>query len=361
MKSGGGLSDHRAGHDGAVAGHQPAALVDPRGSEPRERVEAEDVGLIARPEGAELGEAVVLGRVERGQDEGVYFAHPGLDGQLDAVVEVPRLEQGVRLTIVAAEGDVVGAVGQHGGDEVTEILTGRSLADEDPHTLAPLLLGLCELGALVVGLHARCEVRIEQGARESGGVTVDPAAAGGSDAGQHLGITGDHAGEVHDLGHPDGRVLVEQGGDIGGEQLGARALEGRGGYAATGAHPKGERELAGRRDERGHTGDPEHVGHLVRVGGHGRRPQGQDSADELVDPQLRRLQVHVGVDEAGRHRGAVEVDHFDGVPGAPTGHHAIGNGQVGRHPLPGRGRQDPPAAEKQIGRLIAPGDRQDVR
>ena len=138
-------------------------------------------------------------------------------------------------------------------------------------------------------------------------------------------------------------------------------LEGRRRDAATGAHPEGERELAGRRDERGDAGDPEHVGHLVRVGGHSRRPQWQHSADELVDPQLGRLEVHVGVDEAGRHRGAVEVDHVDGVPGAPTGHHAIGNGQVGRHPLPRRGRQDTPAAEKQIRRLIAPGDRQDMR
>ena len=82
--------DHRARHDGTVAGHQPAALVDPRGAEARERVEAEDVGLVARPERAELGEAVVLGRIERGQDQGVDLAHPGLDGQLDAVVEMSR-------------------------------------------------------------------------------------------------------------------------------------------------------------------------------------------------------------------------------------------------------------------------------
>ena len=361
MKSGGGVLGDRAGNHGTVAGHQPAALVHPRGPEARERVEAEDVGLIARPQRPELGEAVVLGRVQRGQDEGVDLTDTGLDGELDAVVEVPHLEQCVGLAVIATESDVVGAVRQHGGDEVTKVLTGRSLADEDPHALTAFLLGLYELGAFVVGLDAGRKIRIEMGAREPGRVTVDPATAGGGDTGQHFGVTGDDAGKVHDLGHPDRRVLVEQHGDVGGEQLGTGALEGRRRYTTAGADPERERELAGRCDERSDAGDTEHVGHLVRVGGHGGRPQWQHGADELVDPQFCRLQVHVGIDEAGGHRRPVEVDLFDGLSGAPARHHAVTDGQVGGHPLPRRRRQDPPPAQKEIGRLIAAGDRQNVR
>ena len=43
----------------------------------------------------------------------------------------------------------------------------------------------------------------------------------------------------------------------------------------------------------------EHVRDLVRVGHDGRRPEREDQPRELVDEELRRLEVHVGVDEAG--------------------------------------------------------------
>ena len=55
--------DHRAGHGGTVLSHQSAALEHPGGAEAGEGVEAQDVGLVARPESTELGEAVVLGRI----------------------------------------------------------------------------------------------------------------------------------------------------------------------------------------------------------------------------------------------------------------------------------------------------------
>ena len=46
--------------------------------------------------------------------------------------------------------------------------------------------------------------------------------------------------------------------------------------------------------------DSEDVGDLVRVGRHRRRAVRQHRADELVDPELGRLEVHVGVDEGRR-------------------------------------------------------------
>ena len=184
--------------------------------------------------------------LQRGHDQRVDLADPGLDGQLHAVVEMARRRAGVGLAVVAAQGDVVGAVGQHGGDEVAQVLAGRSLADEDPHPLAPLLLGLVQLGALVVRFHAGGQVGVEGAAQDARRVTVDPTtASGGGDAGQHLGVAGDDAGEVHDLGHADGGVLVEQGGHVRCEQLGARALERGGRHAAAGTHAEGERAVGG--------------------------------------------------------------------------------------------------------------------
>ncbi len=73
-------------------------------------------------------------------------------------------------------------------------------------------------------------------------------------------------------------------------------------------------------------------------------PCGQDGAGELVDPELRRFQVHVRVDEAGRERGAGHVDDLAGLSRPPAGDDAVDDGQVLTQPLPGAGREDLPAA-----------------
>ena len=255
---------------------------------------------------------------------------------------------------------MVGPVGQHGRDEGAQVLAGRALADEDPHPLAALLLGLGQFGALVIRLHPGGQIGVEGGPETPGAWPSTRRLPGGGDAGQHLGVAGDDPGEVHDLGHPDGVVLLHEGGHVGGEQLGPRALERGGRHAAAGAHAEGEGQPAGRLDQGGHAGDAEHVGHLVGIGRHGRRPQRQHGAHELVDPELGRLEVHVGVHQPGGHGRAVEVDHLGRLPRAPSGHHAVGHGQVGDHPLPGRGRQDPAAAQEQVGRLVAAGHGQDT-
>ncbi len=119
--------------------------------------------------------------------------------------------------------------------------------------------------------------------------------------------------------------------------------------------------MVGRGDERGHAGDAEDVGDLVRIGGDRRRAQREHGAHEFVDPQLGRLEMHVGVDQAGRDGRTVEGDLLHGVPRAPARHDAIGDRQVGRHPLPARRREHPSAAQEQIGRCVAAGDGQDMR
>lgn len=68
----------------------------------------------------------------------------------------------------------------------------------------------------------------------------------------------------------------------------------------------------------------------------------------------------MGVHQSGGHGGAVQIDDFRGLSSAPSGHHAIGNGQVGGDPFPGGRRQHPAPTQQEIGRLIAAGNRQDV-
>ena len=128
----------------AVHRHQAAGLPDACRLEARHVVEAQHVGLVAGCEPAQVVEVVVVGRIARREHEGVLDAHPGGDGQAHAVVDVPGVKQRVRLPVVGAERDPVGAVAEHGRDQGGEVARGRALPDEDPHALAALLLGLLE-------------------------------------------------------------------------------------------------------------------------------------------------------------------------------------------------------------------------
>ena len=65
----------------------------------------------------------------------------------------------------------------------------------------------------------------------------------------------------------------------------------------------------------------------MRVGGDGGRSQRQDGPDELVDPQLGRLQMHVGVDESRRQGGTIDVDDLMRVALTPSGDDAVGDRQ----------------------------------
>ena len=304
---------------------------------------------------------VVVGRVARGEHERVLDPYPLGDRHPHAVVDVAGGHERVRLPVVGAQRHPVGPVPEHGRDEVAKVPRGRALADEEPHPLAALLLGLVELGALVVRLDARRQVGVELAAAHPGRVAVHAAVARRGDLGEDLGVAADDAGEVHDLGDADGAVGVEQLGELAVADLGARALEGGGGHAARRADPEGEREPASGLGERDDAGNPEHVRDLVRVGRDRRRAVREHAADELVHPELRRLEVHVGVDEAGREGGTGDVDRLECLPRTPPGDDAVDDGEVGRDPLARARHEHAATGEQQVGRGVAPGDGEDAR
>jgi hypothetical protein len=59
-----------------------------------------------------------------------------------------------------------------------------------------------------------------------------------------------------------------------------------------------------------HAVRPQHVCDLVWVGDDGGGPERQDEPRELVHQQLRRLEVHVGVDEAGHDPAARRIERL---------------------------------------------------
>ena len=102
----------------------------------------------------------------------------------------------------------------------------------------------------------------------------------------------------------------------------------------------------------------EHVRDLVRVGDDGGRPERQHEPRELGRQQLRRLEVHVRVDEARDDVGAVGVERLGALVGAEAGDDAVADRDVDVEPLAREDAEDAAAAHDEVGRLVAPRHRE---
>ena len=105
-----------------------------------------------------------------------------------------------------------------------------------------------------------------------------------------------------------------------------------------------------------HAVGAEHVRELVRVEDDRRRAEREHEPRELVRKQLRRLEVHVRVDEAGNDVASLCVDDLTALVLAEPRDPAVGDGHVDVEPFACEDRQHPPSAYDDICRLIAPGD-----
>ena len=227
-------------------GDEPSPLPHALGAERHEVRHRDDVGEVPGRHGAVLVEPVVPGRVERGHDDGVRRRTAERHGLADHVVDVSVLLEVVRLTVVRAEQAVRDPVLEHQGEEGLEVPRRRALADHDPHPQAALLERLLVRRAFVVAADPGREVRVQRGAREAGGVTVDVAVAGRGDLGDRVLVPGDDRGVVHHLGQADRpRLRPQQLGDVLGCEGRPRGLERRGRHARGDHHVRVERDLVG--------------------------------------------------------------------------------------------------------------------
>ena len=86
--------------------------------------------------------------------------------------------------------------------------------------------------------------------------------------------------------------------EIAGRELAPRRLEARRGDARGGHEVDVERQPGRRVEQPVHAVGAEHVRDLVRIGDDRRRPEREHEPRELVEEELRRLDVQVRVDEA---------------------------------------------------------------
>ena len=100
----------------------------------------------------------------------------------------------------------------------------------------------------------------------------------------------------------------------------------------------------------------QHVGDLVRVGDDGGGALRQHCARELVDHQLRRLDVHMGIDEARHEVGARDIQGFTAVIPAEADDVAVLDRDVHVEPFLREHREDVAAGQHEVGRFVTPRD-----
>ena len=208
----------------------------------------------------------------------------------------------------------------------------------------------------MVGADAGRHIGVERGSAHAGRMPVDVIREAGAQL-RHLGlVAGDDAGEVHHLGHADGAMPAQQALDVAGGEGPARRLKTRRGHARGRHHVDVERQVGAAVEQPVDAVGAEHVGDLVRVGDDRRRAVRQDRAGELVNRQLRGLDVHVSVDETGNQVGALDVQPLATVVATEADDVAVLDGDVDVEPLLGEDRKHPTARQHELGRLVPPRD-----
>ena len=107
-----------------------------------------------------------------------------------------------------------------------------------------------------------------------------------------------------------------------------------------------------------HAVDAENVRDLVRIGDDRRRPQRKHEPSELVDHELRRLEVQVRVDESGNDEASGCVQRLAAPVVADARDDAVDDRDVGIEPLAREDREDLSALDDEVGRLVPAADRE---
>ena len=273
-------------------------------------------------------------------------------------VDVPVLGDVLRLSVVGAEGHPRRPVLEHERRERAQVPRGRGLPDQEPHPGPQSLQPLLGRGCLVIRADSRRRVGLELAAENAGRVAVDVVGALDGELGELARRARDHAGEVHHLREPDHPAASEQRLQVTGVEWTSRRLEPRRRNARGRGEVDVERQVGARVDEPVDAVGAEDVRDLVRIGDDRGRPEREHQPGELGDEQLRRLEVHVGVDEAGHDVRPVRVDRLLALVRAETRDDAVADRDVDIEPFAGEDREHATAAHDDVGRLVPPRDRQ---
>ena len=304
---------------------------------------------------------MILRRVDGGHHDRILGLDPLLDGEADHLVDVPLLDDEVRLAVVGAEHAAIGAVLLDERQQVAQVSRRGCLTQHHPHAETPLFERLLEGGRLVIGADARGKVGVERRATHAGGMAVDVVREMCVELGQLRFLACDHAWEVHHLRHANGAVAAQETLDVARVEGPPGRFESGRRHAGAGHDENIERQVRAAVEQPVDAVGAEDVGDLVGVGDHCGGAVGEDGSCELVDHELGRLDVHVGIDEAGDEVSAFHVDPFSAFVLAEADHVAVLDRDVEVQPLFREHGEHVAAREHKVGRLVTACDSHPVR
>ncbi len=210
----------------------PASVLQHRlGHEVDEVGEDEHVGPVAGCDSAMSHQPVAQSRVQRGHDDRVLGSDPRADGLPDHLVDVAVVRDVLRIAVVGAERDAVGAELLRERQEVEQVPRHRGLANEEPHAGTEPLSPFLHRQRLVVGLDARRGVGLELLPEDSGGVPVGVLGAFERELRELGRRSCDDAREVHHLREPQHASPPHQGLEVARPERAPWRLERRRGHA----------------------------------------------------------------------------------------------------------------------------------
>ncbi len=263
------------------------------------------------------------------------------------------LQQVLGVPVVGAERAVGRVLRRDQRQQRLEVAGRGPLADEEVHPAAQLLPRLLELGGLVIRADARRRVGVERRPRQPRRMPVHRPVAGGLDLGQHLGHAQKDAGVVHHLGQADDARVFEKQPQIGRLQLRTRGLHVGGRHTGRGHDEDPQRQPLAGVEHVADAGDAQHVGDLVGIGDDGGGAARHDGPGELGHGHHARLDVDVGVDQAGADVGALQVERLTSLVVTEPGHAPFEDGDVGAVDLARPHIHEPGVSEERVGRRIA--------
>ena len=346
----------RERRDGLAVEDELAVLVDAARVERDEVVEQHEVGAVAGRDRARVDEPVVQRGVQRGEQQRVLGRDALGHGDAAHLVDVALAHEEVGLAVVGAERAALGPELAHERQERLQVARVGGLADQHPGALAALLERLLVGRRLVVRADAGGQVGVEVAPAHARRVAVRVRRAAQRELAQLVRVAGDDGGEVHHLGHAERVAPAQHRLEVADRERAARRLEAARGHARRCHHPDVERHVVADVEQPVDAVRAEHVRDLVRIGDHRGRAVREHRPRELVDHQLRRLDVHVRVDEA-RHEVAPACVHPLAAGVAAEARDApVGDRHVDVEPLLGEGREHLGVLDHEIGRDVTARD-----
>ena len=277
--------------DGLAVEHQLALFVDLEDIEIVKVVDDDKVREEARRDRAAVIEQEVARSVMARAFDGDDRVDARLDGAAHDVVDVPLFKKVVRVLVVGAEHTVGVVLRREQRKERVKVARGRALANHDVLPAFELGEGVLHGAALVVGVHAGCDVGVQVVARKPRRVAVDLLVVRlcRDDLFQHLLIGIRHADVVHHLSKTLHAVVLVERVDRAVIEHRAGFVERRCGHAGGEheAHVNGQifRRLQHILDAVG----AHDIGDLVRVGDDGRGAVRNDGVGKFLGGNERAL------------------------------------------------------------------------